>query len=92
MNKKEFKELYAAARLIRGAAYAKGVNNTQGESIAWGICYDTISAMHPASSYAVWGWSDINTSTIYPISTNKWAIAHNTHAFGAVKCRGRGTL
>lgn len=92
MNKKEFKEMYAAARLIRNAAHARGCHKNAGTNKAWNICHDVINAMPIAVSGAVWGWLSICASDVYPISQNKWASEHNSRAFGAVKCRSRGTL
>ena len=92
MNKKEFKELYAAARLIKNAAYSRGIHNNTAIHKAWDMSCDIIDAMPSAVSCAVWGWLSVNTSTIYAAKQNKWALNHNSRAFGAVKCRSRGTL
>ena len=92
MNKKEFKKLYAAARLIKRATYSRGIHNTAAIHKVWGMSCDIIDAMPSAVSCAVWGWLSISTSTIHSVSHNKWAIRHNSRAFGAVKCRSRGTL
>ena len=92
MNKKEFKELYAAARLIKNAAYSRVIHNNTAIHKAWDMSCDIIDSMPRAVSVAVWGWLSISTSTIYSVSYNKWAIRHNSRQFGAVKCRSRGTL
>ena len=92
MNKKEFKKLYAAARLIKNAAYSRGIHNNTAIHKSWDMSCDIIDSMPRAVSVAVWGWLSINTSTIYAAKQNKWAINHNSRAFGAVKCRSRGTL
>ena len=92
MNKQEFKEMYGAARLIKHQAYSRGVHDNVAIHKAWDLSCDIIDAMPSAVSCAVWGWLSISTSTIYSVSHNKWAIRHNSRAFGAVKCRSRGTL
>ena len=92
MNKKEFKELYAAARLIKSAAYSRGIHDNVAIHKVWGMSCDIIDAMPSAVSYAVWGWPSISTSMTHPIGRDKWALNHNSRAFGAVKCRSRGTL
>lgn len=96
MNKQEFKEMYAAARLIRGAANAKSYHSNAGTDKAWGICHDVINAMHPAVSSAVWGWLKITADTeIYKpeeFKQHRWMMDDNSRKFGAVECRSRGTL
>ena len=92
MNKKEFKEMYAAARLIKQAAYSRGIHSNVAIHKVWGMSCDIIDAMPSAVSCAVWGWLSINTSMTHPIGRDKWALNHNSRAFGAVKCRSRGTL
>ena len=94
MNKQEFKDMYGAARILKNAAYSgeKIMYRPVASNIAWDIAYRSIENMHPAISSAVWGWISIKVSSFKSIETYKWAALSNSQAFGAVKCRSRGTL
>ncbi len=90
MNKAEWKELYAAARLLlKGRFYHKQPfhrwGEERGQEMCFHLAFDHIRRhMHPSIYYALAGKSA--TATIYPPNA-RWKISANTKAFPVIHRR-----
>lgn len=76
MNREEFYTAYRQARFLSTAVAVYSaeskINNTVGR-----LQWVAIDSLHRSIRYAL---VNRNKRTIYPISDNKWAVAHN-HLF-----------
>ena len=82
MNRKEWRELYGAARMLNNVkfsiyAYSDKLYKTQQCDIAWDIAYKAICEMGYGIKDAVYYYD----SCCYDIKEGKWAIKHNSKVF-----------
>lgn len=79
-------EMYSAARRLARtdtAHHNDPYKEDRGKNMAWRIVWDTVRSIHPAMHGAI--WCKPSNDVIYPISSYRWAISHNSTQFGAIR-------